>query len=199
MRDLRGEGFTTIADVAHRCDVEALVAACLEMGGIDVMVANAGVSLSRPFLDVTEEELEATLAVNLKGVFFCGQAAARAMRDLGRPGSIINVASTLADVAIPDCSVYSASKGGVRMLTKAMALELGQYGIRVNAVAPGYIRTGMNPLDDPEKNRSLEQAIPLRRIGSPEDVADAMCWLASDGARYVSGEMLFVDGGWIVQ
>lgn len=199
MRAQRGEGFTRVADVARRADVEALVAACLELGGIEAMVANAGVSLARPFLDVTEEELDATLAVNLKGVFFCGQAAARAMRDRGRPGSIVNVASTYAEVTAPDCSVYSASKGGVRMLTKAMALELGQYGIRVNAVAPGFIRTGMNPLDDSEQNRSLEESIPLRRIGSPEDIADAVCWLASDGARYVSGETLFVDGGWIVQ
>lgn len=199
MRAQRGEGLTRVADVARRADVEALVAACLELGGIDAMVANAGVSLVRPFLDVTEEELDATLAVNLKGVFFCGQAAARAMRDRGRPGSIVNVASTYGEVTAPDCSAYSASKGGVRMLTKAMALELGQYGIRVNAVAPGFIRTGMNPLDDPERNRSLEQVIPLRRIGSPEDVADAVCWLASDGARYVTGETLFVDGGWIVQ
>jgi len=199
MRARAGEGLTRVADVARRADIEALVAACLELGGIDVMVANAGVSLDRSFLDVTEEELDATLAVNLKGVFFCGQAAARAMRDRGRPGSIVNVASTYGEVTAPDCSAYSASKGGVRMLTKSMALELGQYGIRVNAVAPGFIRTGMNLLDDPERNRALEQAIPLRRIGAPEDIADVVCWLASDGARYVSGETLFVDGGWIVQ
>jgi 3-oxoacyl-[acyl-carrier protein] reductase len=190
---------TEIADVSDRSQVERLIRACLDFGGIDVLVANAGISLDKPFLEITDDELERTLAVNLKGVFYCGQLAAQAMIDHGRGGSIVNVASTYGEVAAPDCAVYCASKGGVRMLTKAMALELGRYGIRVNAVAPGFIRTGMNPLLDPERNNELEQAIPVGRLGEPEEIGDVVCWLASDGARYISGETVFVDGGWIIQ
>jgi len=188
-----------VADVAQRSDVERLVAACLEQGGLDVMVANAGVSLDRAFLAVTERDLDTTFAVNLKGVFFCGQAAARAMIDAGRGGSIVNVASIYGEAAAEGCAAYAASKGGVRMLTKVMALELGRFGIRVNAVAPGFIRTTMNPMADPQEERRIEQTIPIGRVGGPDDIADVICWLASEGARYVDGQTVFVDGGWIDQ
>ena len=193
------EAIAQVTDVARRADVEDLVNVCSRLGGPHVMVANAGISIDRPFLEVTEEELDATIAVNLKGVFFCGQAAARAMIAHRLQGSIINVASTYGEAACRDCSAYCASKGAVRMLTKAMALELGAFGIRVNAAAPGFIRTGMNPLEDPQENRDLAATIPLSRIGTPDEVADVLCWLASEGARYISGATVFVDGGWIVQ
>lgn len=192
-------GRRRLADVSRRTDIKRVIADCLSLGGLDVMVANAGVSLDRSFLEVTEEELDRTLAVNLKGVFFCGQLAARAMIQFASPGVIVNIASIYGEVAAPDCSAYSASKGGVRMLTKAMALELGPHGIRVNAVAPGFIRTAMNPMDDPAQTRALEETIPAGRVGRPEDVADVIVWLASGGARYVSGETVFVDGGWIAR
>jgi gluconate 5-dehydrogenase len=190
---------TVAADVAKRPDVDAVVATCLGQGGLDVMVANAGVSLDRPFLEVTEQDLDTTFAVNLKGVFFCGQAAARAMIGLGRGGSIVTVASIYGEVAAEGCSAYCASKGGVRMLTKAMALELGRYGIRVNGVAPGFIRTAMNPMDDVEEERRIARSVPLGRTGGPGDIADVIVWLASDGARYVDGETVFVDGGWVAR
>jgi NAD(P)-dependent dehydrogenase (short-subunit alcohol dehydrogenase family) len=199
IRDAGHECDAVIVDVAKRADVDRLVAVCLEQGGLDVMVANAGVSLDRPFLDVTEQDLDATFAVNLKGVFFCGQAAARAMIDVGRGGSIVNVASIYGEAAAEGCSVYCASKGGVRMLTKVMALELGPHGIRVNAVAPGFIRTAMNPMDDPEEERRIAETVPTGRVGTPDDIADVVVWLASDEARYVDGQTLFVDGGWIGQ
>ena len=188
---------TVVADVAKRADVDRLVEACLELGGIDVMVANAGVSRDRAFLDVTEEDLDVTFAVNLKGVVFCGQAAARAMIAAGHGGSIVTVASIYGERAAEGCSAYCASKGGVRMLTKAMALELGPHGIRVNAVAPGYIRTAMNPMADPEEERRLAAEVPLGRVEGPEVIADVIVWLASDGARYVDGQTVFVDGGWV--
>jgi glucose 1-dehydrogenase len=190
---------TVVADVARREDVDRLVAACLELRGLDVMVANAGVSLDRPFLDVTEQDLDTTFAVNLKGVFFCGQAAARAMISSGRGGCIVNVGSIYGDNAAAGCAAYAASKGGVKTLTKVMALELGQYGIRVNAVAPGFIRTAMNPMDDPDEERRIAATVPVGRVGGPDDIADVVCWLASDEARYVDGQTVFVDGGWIGQ
>jgi NAD(P)-dependent dehydrogenase (short-subunit alcohol dehydrogenase family) len=185
-------------DVSEAAQVEALLAATLErFGRLDVMVANAGVPLGAPFLELDAATWERVLAVNLKGVFLCGQAAARAMVAGGRPGAIVNVASTYAEVTETEASAYSASKGGVRMLTKSMALELGPHAIRVNAVAPGWIRTGMNPLDDPDQVAELEPTIPLQRVGLPEDVADVIAFLASRDARYVSGQTLFVDGGWL--
>jgi NAD(P)-dependent dehydrogenase (short-subunit alcohol dehydrogenase family) len=189
-----------VADVADRSAVDALVGAVTEaFGRLDGLVANAGVALGKSFLDTSEEELDAVFAVNLKGVFFCGQAAARAMIATGSGGRIVNVASTYAEVTAPERAAYSASKGAVRMLTKAMALDLAPHGITVNAVGPGWIRTGMNPLDDPESVRELEGTIPLGRIGTPEDVAGVIEFLLSDAAAYVTGTTAFVDGGWIVQ
>ena len=185
-------------DVSNAAEVEALVAETLErLGRLDAMVANAGVPHGAPFLELDEATWERVLAVNLKGVFLCGQTAARAMVAAGRPGAIVNVASTYAEVTAEEASAYSASKGGVRMLTKSMAFELGAHGTRVNAVGPGWIRTGMNPLDDPAQLQQLEPTIPLRRIGLPEDVADVIAFLLSEDARYVSGQTIFVDGGWL--
>jgi glucose 1-dehydrogenase len=195
-----GEVLAVTADVSDREQVDALVQRALDrFGAVDVMVANAGIGLGSSFLDTTEADFDRVLAVNLKGVLFCGQAAARTMVAGGRGGAIVNVASTYAEVTAPERAAYSASKGGVRMLTKSMAVDLGPHGIRVNAVAPGWIRTGMNPLDDPLRVAELESAIPLGRIGTPEDVAGVIEFLASDAAAYVSGAMLFVDGAWIVQ
>jgi glucose 1-dehydrogenase len=186
------------ADVSEAEQVEALLAETLgHFGRVDVMVANAGVPHGAPFLELDEATWERVLAVNLKGVFLCGQAAAKAMVAGGHPGAIVNVASTYAEVTEAEASAYSASKGGVRMLTKSMAFELGPHGIRVNAVGPGWIRTGMNPLDDPAQVAQLEATIPLQRIGLPEDVADVIAFLASGDARYVSGQTLFVDGAWL--
>jgi glucose 1-dehydrogenase len=173
--------------------------AAADFGRLDGMVANAGIVLGRSFLETTEEELDAILAVNLKGVFFCGQAAARAMIAAGNGGSIVNVASTYAEVTGPDRSAYSASKGAVRMLTKAMALDLAPHGITVNAVGPGWIRTGMNPLDDPVRVREVEDMIPLGRVGTPGDVAGVIVFLLSADAAYMTGTTTFVDGGEILE
>jgi glucose 1-dehydrogenase len=187
-------------DVSVPAQVNALVERTVEsFGRLDHMVANAGIAIDRPFLETTEEEFDRVIAVNLKGVFLCGQAAARSMARRGGGGRIVNVASTYASVCSPGSSAYCASKAGVAMLTKAMALELGPLGIRVNAVAPGWIRTGMNPLDDPEELARLGAEIPLGRIGDPADVAAAISMLLSDDAAYVTGTTLLVDGGWIVR
>jgi NAD(P)-dependent dehydrogenase (short-subunit alcohol dehydrogenase family) len=204
-RIVRAEGVEVAAsrgDVSSRSVVDALVTQAVQrFGGLDVMVANAGVSPDRPFLETSEEDVDRTLAVNLKGVFLCGQAAARAMIAARRPGHIVNIASTYGEVTAPECSVYSASKGGVRMLTKAMALELGPLGLHVNAVSPGFIETGMTAdfLGDPEERARIELSVPLRRIGVPADIATVVHFLTTPEAGYINGEIIVVDGGWIVQ
>jgi NAD(P)-dependent dehydrogenase (short-subunit alcohol dehydrogenase family) len=182
-------------DVASEDAVEALLAAHMaRFGRLDALVANAGIPDGRPLLDERLDTWRRVLDVNLTGVFLCGRAAARLMAG---GGAIVNIASTYGEVTEPGAGAYSASKGGVRMLTKSMALELGAAGIRVNAVGPGWIRTGMNPLDDPDRVAAIEEGIPLGRVGSPEDVAEVIAFLLSDAARYVSGQTLFVDGGWL--
>jgi NAD(P)-dependent dehydrogenase (short-subunit alcohol dehydrogenase family) len=189
-----------VTDVRERTQVEQLVArAVAELGGLDIMVANAGVGSGGPFLESTDEQYDRILDTNLRGVYLCGQAAARAMVARGAGGSIINIASTYAEVTAPRSSIYSASKGGVRMLTKGMAVELGPHGIRVNCVGPGWIRTGMNPLTDQARVARILEGVPLGRIGTPRDIAGAVLFLASDDAAYVTGVILFVDGGWILQ
>jgi glucose 1-dehydrogenase len=191
-----GEVRAEVADVSDRAAVDDVVArAATDFGRLDGMVANAGIGLGTGFLETTEEELDRVLAVNLKGVFFCGQAAARAMIAAGNGGSIVNVASTYAEITAPERAAYSASKGAVRMLTKAMALDLAPHGITVNAVGPGWIRTGMNPLDDPVRVRELEDTIPIGRIGTPGEVAGVICFLLSADAAYMTGTTTFVDGG----
>jgi 3-oxoacyl-[acyl-carrier protein] reductase len=189
------EALAVTCDVSDEDQVEAMLKAHRErFGGLDGMVANAGIPDGQLFIDETLDTWRRVLDVNLTGVFLCGRAAARVM---GRGGAIVNTASTYAEVTEHGAAAYSASKGGVRMLTKSMALELGPSGIRVNAVGPGWIRTGMNPLDDPEWVARLEPTIPLGRIGAPEDIASAVAFLLSEDARYISGQTLFVDGGWL--
>jgi NAD(P)-dependent dehydrogenase (short-subunit alcohol dehydrogenase family) len=196
-----GRAIAVEADVSSRPDVERMVATAMETyGRVDVMIANAGVGGGQyHFLETPDEVWDRVIAVNLKGVFLCGQVAARAMVAGGHGGAIVTTASIDAEIAQDKITPYNSSKGGVRMLTKSMALELGPYGIRANAVAPGAIRTGMNRMEDPEQVRRIERAVPLRRVGLPEDVADVMVFLASDEARYITGDMIYVDGGIIVR
>lgn len=202
-RQVRESGrrvLTQPTDVRDRAQVERLVnRAVAELGGLDVMVANAGVGSGTAFLEESDEQYDRIMDTNLRGVYLCGQAAARAMVARGVGGSIINIASTYSEVTAPRSSVYSASKGGVRMLTKGMAVELGEHGIRVNCIGPGWIRTGMNPLTDEARVARILEGVPLGRIGTPRDVAGAALFLASDDAAYVTGIIVFVDGGWILQ
>lgn len=198
--ELGAEALVIPLDVRERHHVEDAVARALaRWGRLDIMFANAGISSPKPFIDLTEEDWDQVLAVNVKGVAFCGQAAARAMMDCKIPGRIINTASTYSEVTAPGSGPYSSSKGAVRMMTKVMAVELGPHGITVNAIGPGWIRTGMNPLTDPERLGRIIPGIPLGRIGTPRDVAGAALFLASDDGAYVTGVTLFVDGGWIIQ
>ena len=182
-----------------RSDVTRFVAEAHDfLGGLDIVVNNAGILKRTPFLELGEEEWDAILDVNLKGYFLVGQAAARHMVEDGTPGAIVNVSSAGQAVAAPNLTHYCVSKAGVEMLTKQMALELAPHRIRVNAIAPGLIETDMNRADiaeDDFRKRRLAR-IPLGVIGAPDDVVASVVYLASNReARLVTGASLFMDAG----
>jgi len=188
------------ADVSDPDDAAALVSTTLqELGSVDVLVNNAGIEHSAPLLDLDPKDWDTILAVNLRGAFCCMQAAGRVMRDSGKGGSIVNISSIHEDVAFPGFSSYCASKGGLRMLMRNAAVELAPYKIRVNNVAPGAIVTPINEatLEDPAKVQTLQRIIPLGRMGQPAEVANAVVFLASDDASYVTGSTYYVDGGMV--
>ncbi len=196
-----GQARAVPADVSRADQVAALVADVLEaFGRIDILVNAAGVETLVPFLDLPEAEWARVLATNLTGPFLCGQAVARAMVRAGRGGRIIHITSINADVALPHQAHYAASKGGLRMLTKAMALELAPFGITVNAIAPGVVDTPLvaRSLADPARREMLLRHIPLGRIARPEEIAHAAVFLASEGSGYITGTTLVVDGGWLI-
>jgi NAD(P)-dependent dehydrogenase (short-subunit alcohol dehydrogenase family) len=185
-------------DVGDKAQVDALVAATLQRHGcIDVLVNNAGIFKASDFLAITEADFDAVLRVNLKGSFLVGQAVAREMARAGK-GSIVNMSSVNGMLAIPSIASYNVSKGGINQLTRVMALALADSGIRVNAVAPGTIATELAAkavlTSDDARTRILSRT-PMKRLGEPSEVADVVAWLASDGAGYVTGEIVVVDGG----
>ncbi|MFN9767385.1 MAG: SDR family NAD(P)-dependent oxidoreductase [Pseudomonadota bacterium] len=188
-------------DVARRADVDAAMAATLAaLGRLDGLVINAVIFKASPFLDITEADWDAVLDVNLKGHFLCGQAAARVLAGNDGParGAIVNMSSVNGTLAIPSIASYNASKGAIDQLTRVMALALAEHGIRVNAVAPGTIATELArsalQTSDEAKTRILSRT-PMRRLGEPAEIADVVAFLLSDAASYVTGEIVFVDGG----
>ena len=188
------------ADISSATDVASMVDLGMkEFGHIDVLVNNAGVESPAPFLDITEELWDRIVNIDLKGAFLCAQACGRAMRDRGAGGSIINISSVHEDVPFPGFAPYCAAKGGLRMLMRDMALELGQYKIRVNNIAPGAIKTPIQVATglDPDKEARISAIVPLGRMGTPEDVAAVAVFLASDSAAYVTGSTYYVDGGMV--
>jgi glucose 1-dehydrogenase len=189
-------------DVGQAADANALIAAAsTAFGSIDVLVNNAGIIHAADFLDLAEQDFDRVLRVNLKGAFLVGQAAARQMVaqvKAGRVGgAIINMSSINAAVAIPNQAPYCVSKGGLSQLTKVMALSLAPHGIRVNAIGPGSIMTPMMATiaTDREAKRRVLSRTPLGRIGDADEVASVAAFLASDAASYVTGEIIYVDGG----
>ena len=166
-----------------------------ELGPVDVLVNNAGIESSAPFLEVTEESWDRILAVDLKGAFLCTQACGREMKERG--GAIVNISSVHEDRTFPGFTPYCAAKGGMRMLMRNAALELAPFGIRVNNIAPGAIATPINAatLQDPARVKELDRIIPLGAVGTPDDVAEVALFLASDRSRYVTGSTYYVDGG----
>jgi glucose 1-dehydrogenase len=191
-----------VADVGQAADANALVAAAsASFGSLDVLVNNAGIIHAADFLDLAEQDFDRVLRVNLKGAFLVGQAAARQMVaqvKAGRAGgAIINMSSINAAVAIANQAPYCVSKGGLSQLTKVMALSLAPHGIRVNAIGPGSIMTPMMATiaTDREAKRRVLSRTPLGRIGEADEVASVAAFLASDAAGYVTGEIIYVDGG----
>jgi NAD(P)-dependent dehydrogenase (short-subunit alcohol dehydrogenase family) len=190
-----------LLDVRHADSVRAAVADVVDRHGrIDVLVNNAGLGHAHAALDVTEADFDDMMSVNLRGLFFMSQAVARTMIPRGG-GRIINISSQGGVVGLPDAAVYCASKGGVNMLTKVLALEWARYAINVNAVAPTFIYTpGTAPLlDEPGLRDQVLAKIPLGQLGSPADVAGAVVYLSTPASRLVTGTILMVDGGWTAQ
>ncbi len=198
---LRDEGFEArfdVCDVSSKSAVDAAVDAVISaFGAIDVLYANASVFIANDFIDITEVEFDTMMAVNLKSVLLCGQAAARSMIAAGKGGAIINAASVGVNFMTADAAAYSATKGGVFTLTKGMALSLGRHGIRVNAIAPGTIETEMVKVRyaDPDRRERALSRTPLGRLGTPDDVAGVVSFLASDDAQYVTGQLIGIEGG----
>lgn len=186
-------------NVSLRADVDAALAATLAtFGRVDALVNNAGIFKASEFLDITEADWDAVLDVNLKGSFLVGQAVARAMVASGGGGAIVNMSSVNGAMAIPSIASYNASKGGIDQLTRVMSLALADHGIRVNAVGPGTIATDLARaavLGSDEARARILARTPLRRLGEPEEIADVVAFLLSDAASYVTGEIVYVDGG----
>lgn len=186
-------------DVTNNDDLERAVDAAEELGGISIMVNNAGISQSDDFLETTEAEYHEIMDINVKGPFFGSQLAAKRMIDADRDGRIVNVASISGITGRGTGVRYCTSKGAVRLMTYALASALGPRGIRANAVCPGVIDTGMTRDDldffEADAAAEYEAQSPLRRVGVPEDIAGAVLYLVSPLASYVNGESLIVDGG----
>ena len=199
---LRGRGADAAAFECHverGAEVEAFFAevdGCF--GAIDILVNNAGISEPMATLDMTEENWDRHMDINCKSIFLCAQAAARRMKENGG-GVIVNIGSILGRNAFPATLGYCTSKAAVDHMTRVMAIEWARFGIRVNCVAPGYVRTELiEQLEQQGKldSRDLERRTPQRRLGSGNDVAQAVCYVASDDAAFMTGETLVIDGGW---
>ncbi|WP_392530909.1 glucose 1-dehydrogenase [Nostoc sp. C117] len=191
-------GFIVKADLGVVSEVRQLIQSGIEhFGKLDILVNNAGIEKNASFWDVTEADYDAVLNVNLKGVFFATQTFVQHLIETKRTGKIINISSVHEELPFPHFTTYCASKGGVKMMTRNLAIELGPLGITINNVAPGAIETPINTglLNNPEKLGALLKNIPLGRLGQSQDVASLVSFLASPDADYITGSTFFVDGG----
>ena len=187
-----------VGDVSKREDVERMMAEIIErFGRVDIAINNAGIEMKKPFLEVTDDDWNKVIAVNLFGSYLVSQVAARQMVKQGAGGKLIFISSVHEDIPFPGYTAYCVSKGGVRMMMRNLAMELAQYKINVNNIAPGAIATPINQsvLDDPTAMKNAVSEIPWGRFGRPEEVASVAVFLASDEAEYVTGSTYYVDGG----
>jgi glucose 1-dehydrogenase len=192
------DGLTVQADTGIVSDVKRMISDSIEhFGKLDILVNNAGIEKNADFWEVTEADYDAVMNVNLKGVFFATQTFVKHLIETKRPGKIINISSVHEELPFPHFAAYCASKGGMKMLTRNLAVELAPFGITINNVAPGAIETPINTklLNNPEKLGALLQNIPLGRLGKPQDVSSMVAFSASNDADYVTGTTFFVDGG----
>jgi NAD(P)-dependent dehydrogenase (short-subunit alcohol dehydrogenase family) len=198
---LSSDGWPAKAAVCDVCNLDEFAALLNGLDQLDILVNNAGGNRPASFLEVTREDFDRLVDLNVRSVFFGCQAALRKMVQLGTKGSIINMSSQMGHVALPRRTVYCTTKHAVEGLTKALALEAAPFGIRVNSVAPTFVRTPMTEgyFADADFNEFVYSHIPLGRCATPEDVADAVAFLASDAASSITGTSLRVDGGWTAQ
>jgi glucose 1-dehydrogenase len=185
-------------DVSDEDDVVRMVGEAIDgLGGVDVVVNNAGIQISRPSDELSSADFDRVLAVNLRGSFLCAREAIRHFLAEGKGGSVVNVSSVHQLIPKPSYLGYSTSKGGMQNLTRTLALEYAGRGIRVNGVGPGATVTPINRawIDDPVKRAQVEEHIPMQRAGEADEMAGVTCFLASDMAAYMTGQTLFVDGG----
>lgn len=197
-----GDALFVQCDISQLDQINAMVAATVEhYGTIDVVVNNAGVNHSADFFDITEEDWDWVMSVDLKGTFFVSQAAAKVMVDQKKPGSIVNVSSVMTTLALADQIPYCAAKGGVNQLTKAMALSLVDRGIQVNCCAPGPVMTELmeRVVHNEEKHRQLMDRLPIGKIATCEEIARVIMFLASKEAEQLVGQTIFPDGGRSIQ
>ena len=193
------EAISAYADVGNSKEVDEMFRTVIDrFGYLDALVNNAAVQVWKPLLEIQESEWDLVLNTNLKGCFLCTQQAARHMKQRGS-GAIVNIGSGCNKVPFPNLSPYTVSKGGIEMLTRCAAVELGPLGIRVNCVAPGAIDTERTRLEMADFANSWAELTPLKRIGTPEDVAAAVEFLLSDQASFISGQTLWVDGAVFTQ
>ena len=198
VEQIGSEALIVQADLSQVDRINNLVQKTIDhFGKIDILVNNAGLEKRADFWDVTEEDYDLVLDVNLKAVFFTTQAVVKHFKETNNPGSIINISSVHEELPFPHFASYCASKGGVKMITRNLAVELGSMGITINNVAPGAIATSINQnlLNNPEQLKKVTHNIPLGRMGEPEDVSGLVAFLASDEAKYITGSTFYVDGG----
>jgi len=199
-----GEALAVECNVTKKKDIDEMIQVALEKWGkIDILVNNAGIVQFKPFLELTEEEWDRTLDINLKGYFLCTQAAAKEMAKQ-KSGVIVNIASVAmgqVGIGFPSIAHYCASKGGIVAMTEALAVELAPLNIRVNTVSPGMIETPMiEPVkQDKKMTEAMLARIPMRRAGKPEEISNLVVFLASDAASYITGATVVADGGWLAQ
>jgi glucose 1-dehydrogenase len=198
---VRQEGVRDVlvqGDVSKEEDVVRMIDETVQgLGGLDVLVNNAGIQISRPSHELSQADFEKVLAVNLRGAFLCAREAIKRFLEAGKGGSIVNVSSVHQLIPKPNYLGYSVSKGGMQNLTRTLALEYGGENIRVNGIGPGATVTPINRawVDDPEKAAMVTSHIPLGRAGTADEMGGVACFLASDDAAYITGQTIFVDGG----